>query len=524
VTAPAARICCLDLDTFFVSVERVLDPSLEGKPVVVGGLPGQRGVVTAASYEVRKLGVHSAMPLATAYRLAPHAIYLPTRHGIYGEYSERVRAVVERFCPVVQTASIDEYFLDFTGCERMYRREVDRTDDEAIHGAVARMAAAIKSELGLPASAGIATSKPVCKIASGLAKPAGIILVPRGKEAEFLAPLPVRKFPGIGPAAERRLAARGIETLGQIARLSPEELERMFGKWGAYLQRGANGEGSHDLSLDRPAFWEHDPSGAVGGSISNERTFREDVTDERTVLRMLCALTERVCWRARRRGVLARTITLKLRYRDFETISRSKTIAPTDSELELYPIVKAIYRRARTRDTAIRLLGLQLSNLGFFDERLPLFADERQRQQHVHQAVDAIRAKYGFDAVHLARAQRRGPASRSRARPRSAFFGGSRAERRDIQISESRESEVAKSSDPLEVSIRREQETLVSDGGRGDLAIGRRSGDTLPGTPPVQAGGVNVVGSLELQERKGLQRKDDLPKGGLAAERLKHLL
>jgi DNA polymerase-4 len=318
----------------------------------------------------------------------------------------RVRQVIERFCPVVQTASIDEYFLDFTGCERMYRRE-GQSDDEAIYGAVSQITVAVKGELGLPASVGIATSKPVCKIASGLAKPAGILLVPRGMEAEFLAPLPVRKFPGIGPVAERRLVAGGIETLGQLARLSEAEAERFFGKWGAYVQRGVHGEGPHDLSADRPAFWEHDPAGVVAGSISNERTFREDVKDRRTAERMLCGLTERVCWRARKRGVKARTVTLKLRYSDFETVSRSQTTAPTDSELELYPIVKKIYRRARAREKPIRLLGLQLSNLGFFEERMPLFAGDRQRQRDLHQAVDAIRAKYGFDAVHLARAQRR---------------------------------------------------------------------------------------------------------------------
>ncbi len=406
MTAPAARICCLDLDTFFVSVERVLDPSLEGKPVVVGGRPGQRGVVTAASYEVRELGVHSAMPLTTAFKLAPHAIFLPTRHGTYGEYSKRVREIIERLCPVVQTASIDEYYLDFSGCERLYRQPGHRDDDEVIRAAAARITTTIRHELGLPASVGIASSKPVCKIASGLAKPEGILLVPRGDEARFLAPLPVRKFPGIGPSAERRLTSRGIRTLGQIAALSPATLERMFGKWADYIRRGAVGEGPHDLSADRPAFWEHDPRGRVVGSISNERTFREDVRDSRSVLAMLCALCERVCWRARKRGVKARTVTLKLRYSDFQTLTRARTIAPTDSELELYPAVKTIYRRARTRRTPIRLLGLQLSNLGFYDDQLPLFYEEVERRRRVHHAVDTIRRRFGFDAVRVAQGRR----------------------------------------------------------------------------------------------------------------------
>ncbi len=233
-------------------------------------------------------------------------------------------------------------------------------------------------------------------------------LVPKGGEAEFLAPRPVRKFPGIGPSAEERLTSRGGKTLGQLAALPRDRLDRIFGKWGAYIQRGANGEGSHDLSTDRPAFQEHDPEGGIVGSISNERTFREDVRDPRTVQTMLCALTERVCWRARKRGVKARTVTLKLRYGDFPTISRSLTTAPVDSEVELYPIVKALYRRARTRKASIRLLGIQLSKLGHFEGQPSLFEQGEGRKREMHRAVDAIRKKFGFDAVRMARGKGRG--------------------------------------------------------------------------------------------------------------------
>jgi impB/mucB/samB family len=213
---PLPRICCLDLDTFFVSVERVLDPSLEGKPVVVGGRPGSRGVVTAASYEVRRLGVKSGMSLVEAGKLAPDAIYLPTRGDTYGQYAQRVRKIAERYAPTVLIASIDEMFLDLSGCERLYGDAND--GDAAIEQGVLALTRAIDDELGLPASAGIATSKVMAKVASSLAKPRGVMLVPAGVERAVLAPLPVRSFPGIGPVGERKLVDAGYETLAPSRR------------------------------------------------------------------------------------------------------------------------------------------------------------------------------------------------------------------------------------------------------------------------------------------------------------------
>jgi len=396
------RICCLDLDTFFVSVERLLDPSLEGKSVIVGGRPGSRGVVTACSYEVRALGVRSGMSLTDAARLAPKAIYLPTRGGTYGEYSRQVKDVAARYTPVIQTAIIDEYFMDFAGCERLYHQSDGLSDDATILRVVREMTASIKQELGLPASAGIACSRSMAKVASGLAKPAGVLLVAAGTEAEVLAPLPVRKLPGIGPVAERRLAKLGIETLGDIAKRSLPELRQVFGSWAEQIQNGARGIGTSDLSRDRPAFQEYDQAGDMVGSISNERTFREDIRDPATIDSRLCSLAERVCWRARRRGVKARTITLKLRYADFKTLTRSSTVTPTCSETEVYAIVKELYRRARTRRLPIRLLGIALSNLGFYDAQQPLFEDDGRRNE----AVDAIRKKFGYDAVGLAAGRR----------------------------------------------------------------------------------------------------------------------
>jgi DNA polymerase-4 len=405
----APRICCLDLDTFFVSVERLLDPTLEGKPVVVGGKPGSRGVVTAASYEVRRLGVKSGMSLVEAGKRAPDAIYLPTRHEIYGTYAERVREIARRFAPRVLVASIDEMYLDFSGCERLYgtggaASAGGTAGDAVIEGAVLRLTAAIFDEVGLPSSAGVATSKVVAKVASALAKPRGVMMVPAGVERAVLAPLPVRSFPGIGPVAEARLHAAGYRTLGAVAEASVADLQKIFGAWAASISRGVQGLGSGDLGRERPAFAEHDPEDETAGSISNERTFREDVSDPASIEPVLCGLCERVCWRARKRHVKARTVTLKLRYADFHTLTRSQTMTATSSELELYPIVKEMFVAARTRSLPIRLLGVQLSNLGMF-EQLPLF----DRNERVGAVIDRLRARFGFATVSLATAQRGRP-------------------------------------------------------------------------------------------------------------------
>lgn len=393
----APRICCLDLDTFFVSVERRMNPSLIGKPVVVGGLPGQRGVVTSASYEVRKFGVRSGMPLKRAVELAPHAVYLPTRHGIYEEYAERVRQIATSYTPVSQIASIDELFLDFSGCERLYFAAGDANPDFTIERVVRAITGEIQKKVGLPASAGIATSRTVAKVASGAAKPHGVLMVPAGAEASFLGPLPVRKFPGIGPVAEEKLKSLGVHTLAELVGTPLPRLKRVLGSWAEPLQRACRGEGSHELDRERPAFQEYDPRGVSLGTISNERTFREDIRDPNILLGLLSALTERVCFRARKRGMKARTVTLKLRYADFETLERSRTVTPSCSELELYPVVREIYQQARTRHTPIRLLGVRLSNLLPSERQLELF----DRVEPLHHAMDGIRERYGYGALHV---------------------------------------------------------------------------------------------------------------------------
>ena len=402
------RIGCLDLDTFFVSVERLLQPSLQGRPVVVGALPGNRGVVTACSYEVRAFGVRSGMPIREAVRLAPDAVFLPGRFGVYAPYSKRVRAILERYTPAVQAASIDEFYLDFTGCERLYEEPGDVDGDATIRRVVDRMRGDILAEVGLPSSVGVGVCRTIAKVASGRAKPAGTLMIPAGQELDFLAPLPVRKLPGIGPVTEGKLRADGITHLGQLMDLPAGPLRA---RWRRLSKR------IHDTVLrsqgsrrDRPAFREFDPKGLTAGSISNERTFSADVGDESRIAEQLLKLSERVCHRARKRGVRARTVTLKLRYSDFQTLTRRRTIHPTNAEDAVHRTVRELYAVARTRPADVRLLGVGLSNLMGPDQQLPLPFQASTRdagRPPMGEALDAVRARFGYDAVRLGTGQGR---------------------------------------------------------------------------------------------------------------------
>ncbi len=334
------------------------------------------------------------------------AVFLPGHHELYMDYSRKTREIVERFSPVVIAASIDEHYIDFSGCERLYARRDDASEDATIERVVREITATIDRELGLPASAGIATSKSMAKVASGLAKPHGVLMVRAGTEADVLAPLPVRKLPGVGPVAEAKLHAAGITTLGALVEAAEGQLRPIFGAYTAGIRASARGEGSDDLGRERPAFREHDPQGVVAGTISNERTFVE--RDEDATRAVLSGLCERVCSRARSRGVLAGQVTLKLRYTDFQTLSRGRVITPTSDDFELHRTVHALYCELRLRPLAIRLLGVALSKLRLDSVQLPLFDGGARRTK----AVDRVRDKYGYDAVHLATTiarRRRGP-------------------------------------------------------------------------------------------------------------------
>jgi DNA polymerase-4 len=394
-----ARIVCLDLDTFFVSVERLFDPSLRGVAVIVGGEKWGRGVVTSSSYEARAFGVRSGMSIREASERAPNAVFLPGHHDEYARYSGLAREIVERFSPIVVAASIDEHYLDFHGCESLYRQGEDGGDDDAtILRVVRSMTKVIDDELGLPSSAGIATSKSTAKVACTLAKPRGVRLVASGEEEAFLAPLGVRKLPGIGPVSEEKLVRLGIRTLGELGRAPDDLLRPIFGAYTPGLRADARGLGDAELGRERPAFREHDPRGSSVGSISNERTFVE--TSPVVTERVLSGLCERVASRSRSRGVRAGRVTLRLRYVDFTTITRAQTITPTNADVDVHRVALTIYRRERAPCVPIRLIGIALSKLSLEDVQLDLPRLDGGAVRG--RAVDAVREKFGYDAVHLA--------------------------------------------------------------------------------------------------------------------------
>jgi DNA polymerase IV len=289
-----SSILHVDMDAFFVSVELLERPELRGKPVVVGGRPDQRGVVSAASYEARKYGIHSAMALRTAGRLCPHAIFLEGHHDKYSACSDRVTTILAQFSPIVEMVSIDEAYLDLAGTERLHGPPLAAAD---------KLLRMITRTTDLPCSGGLATTRLVAKVASDQAKRRGLVWVPAGCEQRFLAKLPVRKIPGIGEVTERALRALGIETVEQIAALPQEKLEQIFGQWGTALYRKARGGDSYEFVID-----------AEPKSISHNHTFGEDTDDANALSAMLSHLSQKTCKRLREAGLAARTLTLTIRY------------------------------------------------------------------------------------------------------------------------------------------------------------------------------------------------------------------
>jgi DNA polymerase-4 len=374
----------LDLDAFFASVEEILDPSLGGKPLIVGAPPEQRGVVASASYSARSFGIRSAMPTAQALRLCPQAIVLPPRHKIYGEYSARMMAILREYSPLVEPLSLDEAFLDVTGCEALWGSPV-----ELAHQLQERLTA----ELGLTASMGLASNKLVAKIASDLEKPCGFVVVPRGREAEFLAPLPVEQLWGVGDVTAGSLHEIGVDTIGQLAELPAAQLETRFGRRGRDLYRQARGIDDREVVVER-----------AEKSLSREMTFAEDIGDPKVLRKWLLTLSESVARQLRRRGLHGRTVKLKLRYSDFETLTRQATMGtPTDLEQEIFDQAARLLDRTWDRRRQVRLIGVGVSKLGTGERQLSLFegaGDGRiEKLRRLSQSVDRIREKYGDEAI-----------------------------------------------------------------------------------------------------------------------------
>jgi len=386
--ATARTIFHLDMDAFFVSVEELFDPSLKGKPVVVGGRPNQRGVVSAASYAARKFGVHSAMPLRTAYQLCPHAIFVDGHPDRYRELSGRVREVLDSFSPSVSMASIDEAYLDVTGTERLYGPPL---------AAAQKLHERIKERTQLNCSIGIAASRLVAKVSSDQAKPNGVLWVMPGLEAQFLAPLEVRRIPGVGKVMEKNLHAMGIRKVGDLVALDVKCLEEKFGKWGLALAGksiGADAGGWFDSEVGAS----EDPK-----SISHEHTYGEDTKDRNQLDASIAQLTEMVARRLREHGLWTRTVQLKLRYTDFSTFTRAHTLDhATQMDTDILAQIRALFARHWT-GKPIRLLGVQAGNLTRDEGQLSLLGQEKSdRWRRALGAADAMRDRYGDGSVGLA--------------------------------------------------------------------------------------------------------------------------
>jgi DNA polymerase-4 len=379
----------VDMDAFFVSVEELFDPTLKGKPVVVGGRPNERGVVSAASYAARKFGVHSAMPLRTAYKMCPQAIFVDGHPDRYREYSHKVHEVLEGFSPVVEMASVDEAYIDITGTERLYGPPL-----RAAHLLHDRM----KKATSLNCSIGIATSRLVAKISSDQAKPNGILWVIPGQEAAYLAPLDVRKVPGVGKVTEKNLHSFGIRKVGDLAKLDDGFLEQHFGKWGLALagkSRGLDAGGWFDTEIG-------EDSGPK--SISHEHTFGEDTADPLKLESTLARLCEMVGRRLREHKLQAHTVQLKLRYSDFSTITRAHSIPrATDLDTVLIEEIRDLFRRNWTAGATVRLLGVHVSSWSEGEEQMDLLGEERhERWKGALSAADRMRDRFGESAVSLA--------------------------------------------------------------------------------------------------------------------------
>ena len=361
----------IDMDAFYVSVERVFNPDLKDKPVIVGGANG-RGVVTSASYEARKHGVHSAMPGYQARRLCPQGVFLPGRRRVYSDYSKKVFAILKQYSPTVHALSIDEGSVELTGTERLLGPPL-KTGHELI--------VRLKDELGLPSSGGLSTSKAVAKIAATHAKPHGLIHVLAGQERVFLSPLPVRAIPGVGPKTHQFLCDRGIETIGDL--LKDRELKGRF----LDLDEADGEEPSHDHS------------------IGSETTLEEPLRERDKMEEVLRSLVEEVGGRLRRQGSYARCITVKIRYANFATLTRSRTIMPpTRFDREIYAVARDLLGENLAKGRAVRLLGVSMSGLQKSGWQESMFDfEKRSALDNLYRGVDRLRRKYGNDAIGTAK-------------------------------------------------------------------------------------------------------------------------
>jgi DNA polymerase-4 len=367
----------VDLDAFFASIEQREHPEWQGLPVVVGGRPDQRGVVSTCSYEARRYGIHSAMPLVEAYQRCPQAIFVPGSHGLYWAVSTQIMQILSRYTPVMEQISVDEAFMDVSECERLFGDAVTighRIKDD------------IKAETQLTASVGVARNKLVAKIASDLKKPDGFVVVDDGKEAEFLAPLPVKRLWGIGPTTEGRLLQLGITTVGQLAGTPIAHLRPYFGDGAAGLVNMAQGKD------DRPVIMGGPPK-----SVGHEHTFPQDTADRDKLRATLLELASMVGRRLRQAGFEGQTVVLKLRDSQFRTITRQRTLGnPTSADRVIFQMAEAIFNEVYHGER-VRLIGVSLHQLlpMLRARQMDLFGQDDSRERKLLQAVDRLKDRMG---------------------------------------------------------------------------------------------------------------------------------
>jgi DNA polymerase-4 len=377
---PARKILHVDMDAFYASVETLDDPTLLGKPVIVGGTPEGRGVVAACSYEARRFGVHSAMPAGRALRLCPDGVFLRPRMARYVEISEQIFAVFHRYTPLVEPLSIDEAFLDVVGCERLFGPA------EAVGRAIK---AAIRDEIGLTASVGVAPNKFLAKLASGLEKPDGFVVLTAAGAPARLAVLPVGKLWGVGRVTEQRLERLGVRLVADLLRLPRAELVAELGELADHLLQLAVGRDDRAVVPDREAR-----------SIGNETTFAEDIADEETLREVLDHLVEKVAWRLRKQGLVARTVTLKARYGDFTTHTRARSLPqPTDATVVLRDAARELLvSRLGRAGRPLRLIGVTVSQFesGAGAGQAELFGGgEDVRHRELDRILDRVNERFG---------------------------------------------------------------------------------------------------------------------------------
>jgi DNA polymerase-4 len=392
------------MDAFFVSVEELFDPSLKGKPVVVGGQRDERGVVSAASYAARKFGVHSAMPLRTAAKLCPQAIFVDGHPDRYRECSAKVHDVLESFSPQVEMVSIDEAYLDMSGTERLHGPPLLAAD---------KLHQRMKAQTQLNCSIGIGTSRLVAKVCSGKAKPHGVLYAMPGQEAKFLAPLDVREIPGVGKVTEQKLRELGILTVGDVAKLEDSFLEHHLGKWGLALAGKARGE-------DAGAWFEGEIGEYEGPkSISHEHTYDRDTANVVQIEATLMRLSEMVGRRLREQQLHARTIQLKLRYKDFSTITRAHSLEqPTQLDNEIYRQIHKLFHDNWRKGGEIRLLGVHASSFDNEPAQPSLLAENaREKWEHALSAADRLRARFGESSITLGTGMKGGFRERTHENP-----------------------------------------------------------------------------------------------------------